>query len=270
MRRFLFLVVLSTLTATAFAQSQPKPEILVLGTFHMANRGHDIYNIQADDVLSPKRQQELAEVVAVLKKFKPTKVAVEADVNDAKRVQKEYADYLAGNFTLTRDETQQVGFRLGKEMNLPTIYPVNADGDFPIQAVINYAKVNGKGDEFQKIMDGWGEMTKEIGDYLPRHTLLETLELANSDARATRDTQLYFQVLRYGDPWEYAGADLLSAYYQRNARIYTNIVRLIDSPSDRILVVYGYGHLSWLRNNVLNDGSVKLVKLADLTGKSQP
>ncbi len=67
----------------------------------MANPGHDIYNMQADDVLSPKRQQEMAQLIEVLKKFHPTRMAVESDVG-SQRVEKGYADYLAGKYTLSR------------------------------------------------------------------------------------------------------------------------------------------------------------------------
>src|SRR6266478_1864803 len=61
------------------AAAVPRAEVLVLGTYHMANHGQDIYNMQADDVLGPKRQAEMAQVIEVLKRFNPTKIAVEAD-----------------------------------------------------------------------------------------------------------------------------------------------------------------------------------------------
>jgi hypothetical protein len=61
----------------------------------MSNPGHDIHNMQADDVLSPKRQQEIEPLIEVLKKFRPAKVAIEAGVG-SRRVEKEYSDYLAG------------------------------------------------------------------------------------------------------------------------------------------------------------------------------
>ena len=59
----------------------------------------------------------------------------------------------------------------------------------------------------------------------------------------------------------------MAAWYQRNIRIYRNIVALIDSPSEKILVIYGSGHLGWLRQDIANDASVRLRKLADLTGR---
>jgi len=69
----------------------------------MSNPGHDIFNMRADDVLAPKRQAEIAQVIAALKNFHPTKVAVEGDVGDD-RIPKRYADYLAGKHNITRND----------------------------------------------------------------------------------------------------------------------------------------------------------------------
>src|SRR5215475_2019039 len=60
-------------------RAQKKAHVLVLGTFHMANPGHDIFNLKVDDVLAPRRQKEIGETVAELKKFRPTKIAIESD-----------------------------------------------------------------------------------------------------------------------------------------------------------------------------------------------
>ena len=242
-----------------------KPEILVLGTYHMANPGRDIFNIQADDVLSPKRQKEIAELLEVLKKFKPTKVAIESDVWSKRRTD-EYANYIAGKHTFTQNEIEQIGFRLAKEMGHTKIYPVDADGEFPMGRVTNYAKANGKKEQLDAAMAGWGMLVKEQDEFLKSHSILETLEYMNADSRATRDMGLYFELVRYGDPGDSAGADLLAAWYQRNIRIYQNIVKLIESPNERVLVVYGSGHLGWLRQNVSNDPNVRLRKLSDLKG----
>jgi hypothetical protein len=259
---FLFLGLLAIPTAS-WAQSDPRPEILVLGTYHMANPGHDIHNMQADDVLSPKRQREIAQLIEALKRFHPTKVAIEADVG-GQRATREYSDYLTGKYTLTPNEIDQIGFRLAKELGHQKIYPVDVDGDFPWQRVVNYAKANGVAEKFETINAGWGTMVKEQGDFLATHTVLETLQFMNDDSRPARDMALYFAVVRYGDPYDYAGSDLLAAWYQRNIRIYRNIVALVDSPAEKILVIYGSGHLGWLRQNIANDASVRLRKLGDL------
>jgi hypothetical protein len=263
---FLLLALLSA-PGTSWCQSDLRPEILVLGTYHMANPGHDIHNMQADDVLSPQRQREIAQLIDVLKSFHPTKVAIEGDVS-SQRLTKEYSDYVAGTYTLSRNEIDQIGFRLAKELGHRSVYPVDVDGDFPWQRVVNYSKANGLTARFDSINAGWGTMVKEQGDFLATHTIVETLQFMNSDTRAARDMGMYFAVARYGEPYEYAGPDLLAAWYQRNIRIYRNIVALIDSPKERILVIYGSGHLPWLRQDVADDPSVTLRKLADLAGRN--
>jgi hypothetical protein len=266
MRKIFLVLGVVAISIASRAESDARPEILVLGTYHMANPGHDLYNMQADDVQSPKRQQEIAQLIEVLKRFHPTKIAIEADTQSQK-VGKEYSDYVAGKYTLSRNEIDQIGYRLAKELGHHAVFPVDVDGEFPWQRVVNYAKANGRAEKLDAINSGWGTQVKEENDFLRSHTVLEMLEYLNSDSRAAKDVALYYATVPYGDPLDYAGPDLLAAWYQRNIRIYNNIVKLIESPNDRILVVYGSGHLGWLRQDIANDATVKLRKLADLTGQ---
>jgi len=86
--------------------------------------------MQADDVLAPRRQAEIAHVVAALKEFRPTRIAVERQAGDT-RIARDYADYLAGTHELTRNEIEQLGFRLARELGHTAIHPVDADGNSP-------------------------------------------------------------------------------------------------------------------------------------------
>jgi hypothetical protein len=262
MRKTISLLALLAASIAVCAQSGSHPEILVLGTYHMANPGHDIFNMQADDVLSPKRQQEIVQVVDVLKKFHPTKIAVESEIGSTATTQ-HYTDYLAGKYSLTRNEVEQIGFRLAKELGQKTIYPVDEEGDFPYGRVVNYAKANGRADKLEALQAGMGARVKEQDDFLSSHTVLETLDFMNADSRVAKDIASYFAFVPYGDSDDYAGPDLLAMWYQRNIRIYRNIVALIDSPNEKVLVIYGAGHLAWLQQDAANDATVKLRKLAE-------
>jgi hypothetical protein len=263
MRRSLALLVSLVVPQAASSQADPRPEILILGTYHMANPGLDIHNMQADDVLSPKRQQEMTQLMEVLKRFNPTKIAIEADVG-SKRLAKEYADYLTGKYSLTRNEIDQIAYRLGKELGKPVIYGVDADAEFPYTRVLNYAKANGLKEKFDSIAAHTGQRVKEQGDFLASHTVLQMLQYMNSDSLVARDLAEYFSFVPFGEPYEFAGPDLLAAFYQRNIRIYHNIRAIADSPGDRVLVIFGAGHLGWLRQDVANDPGVRLRKLAEL------
>lgn len=59
------------------------------------------------------------------------------------RTAKRHVEYLAGKHELTSNETEQIGFRLAKELGHKTVYAVDADGEFPYQHVVNYAKASG-------------------------------------------------------------------------------------------------------------------------------
>src|SRR5437660_7970052 len=104
--------ILGLVAVTAMGLSMPvsgqatRAEVLVLGTYHMANPGHDIFNMKADDVLAPKRQAEIAEVAEALKTFKPTKIAIEND--SQKKLDERYSQYLAGKYVLTANEIDQI------------------------------------------------------------------------------------------------------------------------------------------------------------------
>src|SRR5580700_1386362 len=100
MRKILLLLAVLAISIASCAQSGARPEILVLGTYHTPNRGCDIFDMQADDVLSLQRQQEIAQLIEVLKNFHPTKIAIEADV-ESQQARQNY--YMAGKYTLSRD-----------------------------------------------------------------------------------------------------------------------------------------------------------------------
>jgi hypothetical protein len=238
-----------------------RPEVFVLGTFHMANPGHDINNMHVDDVLSEARQAQIAQVVAVLERFRPTKIAIESDVtNDAVPVR--YREYLADRHELTRNEIEQLGFRLARQLGHPTIYAVDADGDFPWPRLSDYAKAHSVA-LFDSVSNEFAQYTKEMDAYLASHTILETLSRTNADSIVALTSGTYARIGHIGEPWDWAGPDLLADWYRRNIRIYNNVTRLITSPEDRVLVIFGYGHLALLRQDFAADPTLRLRRLAD-------
>lgn len=239
-----------------------RAEVLVLGVYHMANPGHDVFNMQADDVLAPRRQQEIAKLIEVLKKFHPTRIAIESDIY-SKRAGREYSDYVAGKYTLSSNEIDQIGYRLAKELGHKNIYPVDVDGDFPWQRFVNYAKASGRSKELDAMMGEVGGMVKAQNDYLVSHTILETLLYMNSDDKVAADVGFYYREARFGEPGDWPGADLVSDWFRRNMRIYSNVVQLADAPNERILVIFGAGHLGWLQHDFASNPNLRLRKLAE-------
>ena len=227
----------------------------------MNNPGHDVFNSQVDDVLAPKRQAEIARVIDVLKKFNPTKIAVERDVYD-RNFAKRYDEYLAGKYELTRNEIDQLGLRLAKELGHKTVYAVDVDGDFPWQRFVNYAKGSGRAKDLDALTGEIGAMVKAQNDFLKSHTILETLLFTNSDEKVAQDIGYYFREAAIGEPGDWAGADLVADWFRRNIRIYANVAQLA-TPGERVLVIYGSGHLGWLRHDVAGNPNLRLRKLGE-------
>lgn len=140
---------------------------------------------------------------------------------------------------------------------------MNADYDFPYQRLVDYAKANGRSKELDEIMGGFSDQVKSQSEYLSSHTILETLLYMNTDAKTSEDVGLYYRLAHFGDVGDWAGADLLSDWIRRNLRICNNVMRLVDSPHERILGIYGAGHLAWLRQNFSSDPTVQLRKLVE-------
>ena len=105
-------------------------------------------------------------------------------------------------------------------------------------------------------------MVKAQGEYLSAHTVLETLLYMNADAKVAEDMGYYFRYAHFGEAGDWPGAELLASWYRRNIRIFSNIAQLAG-PDERILVIYGAGHLGWLRQDVANDPTMRLRKLAE-------
>jgi hypothetical protein len=231
----------------------------------MANPGRDIYNLRVDDVRAPKRQQELAQLADVLAKFAPNKIAIEAD-QQSQRIPVAYKDYFAGKHELTQNEIEQVGFRLGKQLGHGHVFPIDVEGEFPMQRVNDYAKANGRSADLDKLMAGMGQMVAQQDEYVKSHTVLQTLLYMNAPEQVAADNSFYMQLAAYGEPGDFAGPDLLASWYTRNIRIHSNLVKLIQKPTDRILVIYGSGHLGWLQENVKMDSNLCLRTLAEFAG----
>jgi hypothetical protein len=265
------IIVLLCLTAiSSVSQSNPSPtppasvkaHVLVLGTFHMANPGRDVLNMQVDDMLAPRRQAEIEQFVAALEKFQPTKIAVEARPGNQDFPQK-YHDYLAGKYSLKADEIDQIGFRVAKQLGHKQLYPIDIEGDFPFEAVQTFVQKHHQeqvlGDDiakWQKELEVWSRILRE-------GSVGQTLLAINRDEEVQDGQAVYMDFARFAGDGEYPGPDLLAAGYGRNARIFGNLRSVIDSPNDRVLVIYGSGHEFWLQQNVLQSRDLVLERLAD-------
>ncbi len=237
--------------------ARTKPTITILGSYHLGSQGRNVVKPKVADITAPERQKQLAELIEKLKKFKPTKIVVEIDSEDDAKTQELYDKYLAGSYQLSKNETNQIGFRLAKELGHKKVYCVDW-GVVPDDESYNYEKFAAKYAELDKFLkDVYRELREEVNaeaEKLLKLSVPDQYILINQPARIERDHTRYFDFVRLNLDKEYVGANYLSWWYGRNLKILANIIRITDSPNDRVLVIYGAGHAKLLNQFARESG----------------
>ena len=237
-------------------QTPTKPQVMILGTYHFANPKADLIKTELDDHMSPKRQNEIAEVVALLAKYKPTKIMVERPPEDG--ANDRYHSYLEGNYTLAINEIDQIGMRLAKQMGNKDIFPIDYRSDMDFDPVFAFAKEKNDQAFFSYFESAKADVEKMLNG-LPMHTVRENYLTMNSPESLHQAMEFYVRLLRLNDGKNYPGADLLAGWYSRNLRIYGNMAKVVE-PGDRVLVIFGQGHAPILRQLVVDGGDMELVE----------
>ena len=95
------------------------------------------------------------------------------------------------------------------------------------------------------------------------HTLREHLLYLNSPDEIALNHCIYLAWADAG-AGDYTLPDWISGWwYNRNLRIFANLKRITESPEDRILVIFGAGHIPILRHAVENSPKHELVEVRD-------
>lgn len=249
------------LSSQPVTENQESIEVMVLGSPHFGNPGMDVINNEFPDVHTPEYQRQMEQVADSLAEFNPTKIAIEARPDYKPKADSMYAKYLSGRHSLTRNERQQLGFRMAKRFNHPDIYSIDIEGNFPFREVIEYAKKHDP--EFIRQFEEIKNHVSESHDKLYQTaTVREVLRTKNSPENLAVQRNYYALTAPVGDQSNYVGADLVSEWHKRNIRIFANLARIAE-PGDRIIVIFGSGHSPLLRYFVESHAQMKLVEPND-------
>lgn len=240
----------------------PSIQVMILGTYHFANPGLDVVQSEVADVMTPEKQEEIGRVVEALARFRPTRIAVEATEPTQERFDSLYRAYRNEAHALTRNERQQLGFRLAAMRDLPRVHAIDHGGNFPFQPLVEYAAEH-EPERAQRIDSLIQWMGQESTRLQREMTVAEIFRHENDPERLAWGHGLYVDLLGgVGAGASEVGADLLAAWYERNIRIFNNLQGIAE-PGDRVLVVFGSGHSPILRELVRAHPRMELVEPND-------
>ncbi len=242
----------SKLKTAADFYPKERAQVLVVGTFHFNYPGLDALKTEESDkidVLKEPKKSEVTELVEYIKRFKPTKIVIES--KSPELWNQRFKEYKNGEHRDKRDERYQLAMRIANDFSLDTLYAVDA---VPLSNVLwsqdstFYKTLTNKID--WELEDPYWKRAEEYFDYREKQKkttpIMEVFKSMNSREGHNANFGLYLTgSFATGDG---QAADHFSMWwYNRNARIFANIINITESPKDRILVIFGNGHAAILR-----------------------
>ncbi len=171
-----------------------------------------------------------------------------------------------------RDETYQIGFRLARRLGLSGVTAIDARGR-SLDSTMSEQEWTRRDAALTR-----GPLTAT--DWVARFTALHRQDDSLKTVRSLRETLTYLNSperlraghgeylignLLNGGVGDYVGADgFVSAWYNRDLRIYSNIVRLVHSEDERVLVIIGAGRVPILLELLQSSPVVEVVSVREV------
>ncbi|MFT3978965.1 MAG: DUF5694 domain-containing protein [Ferruginibacter sp.] len=246
-------------------------KVLLLGTFHFGYPNLDAHKTDSAnyiDVLSAQRQQELQQLAEVIMRFKPTRFYIES--RNAAFHDSLYNEYLAGRYQLGRNENYQLGYRVAKQAGLKKLYPVDAsnfvsenyenykwiDSMWKLNNAIDSTRDKYWGRQYNKLYDASDSMEIKL-------TMLENF-LLMAEPKTLKRMHGNYLTTGFGTLGS-NGPDMLAMWwYSRNLRIFNKILQTEPTGEDRIVVLFGNGHMPILKQCFESSPEFEVVALKSL------
>lgn len=265
MKQSLLLLVLCSLFSIVGDAQEKKTQVLLLGSFHFHNPGLDVAKFEDANILSPKRQAEVMEVVEKIKQFRPDKIFVEIPVAGQSKLDSSFNQYKSGGQKLDASEIDQIAYRVAKELNHPGLYAVDYTGaNFPFDSLMQSATVAKQFEFLGMIKQTIEGVEKEFNESLKTKTVKEILLHHNSPEFVKMQVGIYFEFLIAGQKGNHVGSFLTSEWWRRNMIIYENVLKSLNGKEERILILFGSGHTALLEEMMKYNQKLELVPLADV------
>ncbi|TGE09476.1 DUF5694 domain-containing protein [Hymenobacter fodinae] len=266
--------------STGTSPAGSRTDIMLLAVPHLSQ----LYKKDnpSTDVLSPRRQTELVAFRDQVLRYRPDAIMVEELPSEQPRLDSLYALYRQDKLDVNtmpggRSEIYQLAFPLGKRLGLNRIYCVNSEGGTS-QSILH------EGTNIKLYQDA---TTEHRAYYAPVVQKWETGALSMSGLLAFLNGQPMLQQLHtlvYRTPARvtdgtlkpdpmvdstfikphYVGAEFISVLYNRDLKIYSNIVTTqLATRSSRVLTIIGGRHVGSLQGIFSTDPAYRLIPSTD-------
>lgn len=244
------------------AQPVPGPQVMLVSSFHLANNNRDLINLPIEDVLVPRRQEEIQQLVANLARWRPTRIVIEWDRSDQAGLDLRYEQYLRGDLELSANERDQIALRLARHLGHSKVYAADWNENFPGERAaydfLAWAERSGESERLKAFVAAGQSKLDRQAQIMREQSIIDWYYDLNQPEVRAQDHRQYFRIATFGTNAENPGAAWVGGWYARNLRIFNNIREALGS-GERVLVLYGSGHVFLLDRFFQESGAAHLV-----------
>lgn len=261
MQKIILLLALIAFNITS-AQTKKK-QILLVGTFHYANPGLDVAQLNNFNIMSEKSQKELEIMSNKIKKFGPDKIFVEWEFSKQADLDKFYNKNTDSLFKTNKSEITQLALRIAKKLNHKKLYGMNLYTSFPYDSLMMAMEKANQKDLMEKNKLTTKNFEKQHNEKIRKSSLQEMMLYYNTKQSENENIQWYLEVAnRAGNTDDFTGPSLVSNWYKRNLYMYSLIQKLTESTDNKIMILVGAGHAALIREFITHDPEFELVELS--------
>ncbi len=252
--------------AEATQEASDKIKVLNVATFHFGYTT-DANKVDFDEE-DRKTQEEIRALSKMLAEFKPTIICIENHPQYDAEINRVYQEYLNDPSQLNTNygERSMVAFDVARLNNVAQLYGIDSYMDYnyligeQIVNTIDSATYRDYMNNPFKNSPELAELDKNF-DNLP---LLEKLRFYNHPKVLDFNININADNLLYvGTEDNFEGADEAAKFYQRNLRIYSNLNRIPMTKDDRVFILMGAAHASFLRELLERSPKFEMVNTLD-------
>jgi hypothetical protein len=231
-----------------------KIKVLNFGTAHLSSTS-DV-NSSMINLEDPKEKADLEKMVRKIAEFKPTVILLELEPKNNEYIKETFAEYKIDqkerlNYS---DELNSIGLEVGRLSETERIYGIDSQIDFDYPSLIELANQTKTDSLFvTKMMDYY----KKLNSLKLKEQFIEM----NTKESKMKTFDFYNFLATQHSENNYEGAKVISEFYERNLRMYSNLNDLKLSKNDRVFILAGATHTAYLdifignsakHNNVYN------------------
>ena len=235
-------------------------KVMILGSFHFMEN-------QDINICSKKIQHEIEDLVDKISIFNPNKIIVEAPIELQHEVTDSFKNLPEDYFTNIEkmkstilgyisigenkypinycNEAIQIGYRLASKLKHSDVYGIDYYKCYDESEIFESAK--SEISTWENDIENFWKCTSEDEKRIKSNgTITDLYRYMNGDWSLKQHSKLYLTLNQIGAGKDYKGADFLTRWYERNLKIFANLQK-ISEDTDRVLVIYGAGHLEILK-----------------------